>query len=55
MGPLPTSIFRENNVVEVFGQNPDIDLTALMDYATSYIYSTLCVADLLIVLGIQIS
>jgi hypothetical protein len=36
-GALPTSIFRENNVVEVFGKNPDIDSTALMVYATSWI------------------
>jgi hypothetical protein len=36
-GALPTSIFKENNVVEVFGKNPDIDSTALMIYATSWI------------------
>jgi hypothetical protein len=36
-GALPTSIFKENNVVEVFGKNPDIDSTALMVYATSWI------------------
>ena len=36
-GALPTSIFRENNIVEVFGKNPDIDSTALMVYATSWI------------------
>ena len=35
-GALPTSIFKENNVVEVFGKNPDIDSTALMIYATSW-------------------
>jgi hypothetical protein len=33
-GALPTSIFKESNVVEVFGKNPDIDSTALMIYAT---------------------
>ncbi len=36
-GALPTSIFKENNVVEVFGKSPDIDSTALMIYATSWI------------------
>jgi hypothetical protein len=36
-GALPTSIFKENNIVEVFGKNPDIDSTALMIYATSWI------------------
>jgi hypothetical protein len=36
-GALPTSIFKENNVVEIFGKNPDIDSTALMIYATSWI------------------
>jgi hypothetical protein len=36
-GALPTSIFKENNVVEVFGKNPDIDSTALMIYAASWI------------------
>jgi hypothetical protein len=36
-GALPTSIFKENNVVEIFGKNPDIDSTALMIYAASWI------------------
>src|SRR6266508_633004 len=36
-GSLPTSIFKESNVVEVFGKNPDIDSTALMIYATCWI------------------
>src|ERR671925_1713795 len=36
-GSLPTSIFQENNVVEVFGKNPDIDSTALMISTTSWI------------------
>jgi hypothetical protein len=36
-GALPTSIFKGNNVAEVFGKNPDIDSTALMIYATSWI------------------
>jgi len=36
-GALPTSIFKVNNVVEVFGKNPDIDSTALMIYAKSWI------------------
>jgi hypothetical protein len=34
---LPVTKLWENNVVEVFGKNPDIDSTALMVYATSWI------------------
>jgi hypothetical protein len=40
-GSLPTSIFQENNIVEVFGKSPDIDSTALMISTTSWILAKL--------------
>jgi glycogen debranching enzyme len=40
-GSLPTSIFQENNIMEVFGKNPDIDSTALMISTTSWILARL--------------
>lgn len=40
-GSLPTSIFRENNVMEVFGKNPDIDSTSLMISTTSWVLARL--------------
>ena len=40
-GTLPTSIFQKNNIVEVFGKNPDIDSTALMISTTSWILAKL--------------
>ena len=38
-GALPTTIYFEKNFCEVYGQNPDIDSTALMISTTSYILS----------------
>src|SRR5436309_2214279 len=40
-GTLTTSIFQKNNIVEVFGKNPDIDSTALMISTTSWILAKL--------------
>src|SRR5947208_1523165 len=40
-GTLPTSIFQKDNIVEVFGKNPDIDSTALMISTTSWILAKL--------------
>src|SRR5919201_1668089 len=40
-GSLPTSIFQDNNVMEVFGKNPDIDSTALMISTTCWILTKL--------------
>lgn len=40
-GSLPTSIFEQNNISEVFGANPDIDSTALMISTTSWILAEL--------------
>jgi Glycosyl-hydrolase family 116, catalytic region len=42
-GALPTTIYYEKNFCEVYGQNPDIDSTALMISTTSYILSNLLV------------
>jgi len=40
-GSLPTSIFQDNNIMEVFGKNPDIDSTALMISTTCWILTKL--------------
>lgn len=40
-GALPTSFYHERGLCEVFGKNPDIDSTALMVSATSWILSRL--------------
>jgi hypothetical protein len=40
-GSLPTSIYHERKICEVFGKNPDIDSTALMISTTSWILSRL--------------
>lgn len=40
-GSLPTSIYHERKICEVFGRNPDIDSTALMVSTTSWILSRL--------------
>jgi len=40
-GSLPTTIYYEKGFCEVYGQNPDIDSTALMISTTSYILSNL--------------
>jgi hypothetical protein len=40
-GSLPTSIYHERRLCEVFGENPDIDSTALMISTTSWILSIL--------------
>ena len=40
-GALPTTIYYEKGFCEVYGQNPDIDSTALMIYVTSWILSNL--------------
>ena len=40
-GALPTTIYYEKGFCEVYGQNPDIDSTALMISTTSWILSTL--------------
>jgi hypothetical protein len=38
-GSLPTSMYPERKICEVFGKNPDIDSTALMISTTSWILS----------------
>ncbi|VFJ14958.1 GH116 family glycosyl hydrolase [Candidatus Nitrosocosmicus franklandus] len=38
-GALPTTIYYEKGFCEIYGQNPDIDSTALMIHATSWILS----------------
>jgi hypothetical protein len=40
-GSLPTSIFQDKNIVEIFGKSPDIDSTALMISTTSWILAKL--------------
>jgi hypothetical protein len=40
-GSLPTSIYHERKMCEVFGKDPDIDSTALMISTTSWILSRL--------------
>ena len=40
-GALPTTVYYEKGFCEVYGQNPDIDSTALMISTTSYILSNL--------------
>ena len=40
-GSLPTSIYHERKICEVFGKAPDIDSTALMISTTSWILSRL--------------
>src|SRR5215210_4132704 len=40
-GSLPTSIYHERKICEVFGKDPDIDSTALMISTTSWILSRL--------------
>ncbi|MFL6498911.1 MAG: hypothetical protein ACJ70U_09525 [Nitrososphaera sp.] len=40
-GSLPTSIYHEKKICEVFGKDPDIDSTALMISTTSWILSRL--------------
>ncbi len=42
-GLLPTSIYPERKLCEVFGKNPDIDSTALMVSSTSWILSRLLI------------
>jgi hypothetical protein len=44
-GSLPTSIYHERKLCEVFGKNPDIDSTALMISSTSWILSRLLAED----------
>jgi hypothetical protein len=44
-GFLPTSIYPERKLCEVFGKNPDIDSTALMISSTSWILSRLLTAS----------
>ena len=41
IGFLPTSVYPERKLCEVFGKNPDIDSTALMISSTSWILSRL--------------
>lgn len=40
-GAIPTSIYFEKGFCEIYGQNPDIDSTALMIYITSWILNNL--------------
>lgn len=40
-GALPTTVYYEKGFCEVYGQNPDIDSTALMISTTSYILANL--------------
>jgi hypothetical protein len=44
-GSLPTSIYHERKLCEVFSKNPDIDSTALMISSTSWILSRLLAKD----------
>jgi hypothetical protein len=44
-GLLPTSIYHERKLCEVFGKNPDIDSTALMISSTSWILSRLLIGS----------
>jgi hypothetical protein len=45
-GSLPTSIYHEKKICEVFGKDPDIDSTALMISTTSWILSRLLAKNL---------
>ena len=38
-GAPPTTIYYQRGFCEIYGQNPDIDSTALMIHVTSWIYS----------------
>jgi glycogen debranching enzyme len=40
-GAIPTTIYYEKGFCEIYGQNPDIDSTALMIYITSWILNKL--------------
>ena len=40
-GAIPTTIYYERGFCEIYGQNPDIDSTALMIYITSWILNKL--------------
>jgi glycogen debranching enzyme len=44
-GALPTTIYREDGILEVYAQKPDIDSTALMISTTSWILSRLLLSD----------
>ena len=44
-GSLPTSLYHERRLCEVFGKNPDIDSTALMISTTSWILSRLLLEE----------
>ena len=40
-GAIPTTIYHEKGFCEIYGQNPDIDSTALMIYITSWVLNRL--------------
>lgn len=40
-GAIPTTIYYEKGFCEIYGQNPDIDSTALMIYITSWVLNRL--------------
>lgn len=44
-GALPTTIYRENGILEVYAQKPDIDSTALMISTTSWILCRLLLSN----------